>query len=105
MKLSEVIDTRKGTWSSRHAWKMLIRIGKIILAIALGCSFSFSLWKLIICLHERHFTDLEAVDNWLEENRLESLKKVFRDHGEFVCLLCNGEFHTVLWFTLGGGGW
>lgn len=82
--------------SSIHM-KMLIRIGKIILAIALGCSFSFSLWKLIFCLHERYFTDLEAVDTWLEENRLESLKKVFRDHGKCsTMLLCNWEFCLVL---------
>lgn len=62
---------------------MLIRIGKIILAIALGCSFSFSLWKLIICMHERYFTDLEAVDNWLEQNGLEQYRNVFRDLGEY----------------------
>lgn len=79
--LWKFIDSRKFSW--KFTWKMLIRIGKIILAIALGCSFSFSLWKLIICMHDRYFTDLEAVDNWLEQNGLEQYRKVFRDLGEF----------------------
>lgn len=61
---------------------MLMRIAKIVLAITLSFSFTFSLWKIIICVHDRFFSDLEAVDNWLEENSLGQYKVLFRDFGE-----------------------
>lgn len=61
---------------------MLVRIAKIILAITLSFCFTFSLWKIIICVHERYFSDLEAVDNWLDESSLGQYKVLFRDFGE-----------------------
>lgn len=64
--------------------RMLIKIGKIVLAIVLSFTFTFSLWKLIICIHTKYFDDFNShtVDNWLEENELGTYKKLFRDLGE-----------------------
>lgn len=62
---------------------MLMRIAKIILAITLSFCFTFSLWKIVICVHDRYFSDLEAVDNWLDENFMGQYKELFRRAGEF----------------------
>ena len=64
--------------------RMLLKIGKIVLAIVLSFTFTFSLWKLIICIHTKYFDDFNSntVDNWLEENELGAYKKLFRDLGE-----------------------
>lgn len=64
--------------------RMLLKIGKIVLAIALSFTFTLSLWKLIICIHTNYFDDfnLHTVDNWLEQNDLGAYKKLFRDLGE-----------------------
>lgn len=64
--------------------KMLQKVGKIVLAIILSFTFTISLWKVTICIHERFFDEFNAisVDNWLEENDLGDYKQLFRDMGE-----------------------
>jgi hypothetical protein len=64
--------------------KMLLKVAKIVLAIALSFTFTISLWKIIICVHESYFDEfnINAVDNWLEENDLGDYKQLFRDMGE-----------------------
>lgn len=64
--------------------RMLLKIGKIVLAIVLSFTFTFSLWKLIIFIHTKYFDDFNShtVDNWLEQNELGAYKKLFRDLGE-----------------------
>lgn len=57
-------------------------IAKIFLAITLSLCFTFSLWNVILCVHERLFSDLEAVDNWLDDNNLGQYKVLFRDLGK-----------------------
>lgn len=66
---------------------MLLKIkfvGKIVLAIFLSLTFTISLWKLIICAHEKLFDEFNgyAVDEWLEENNLGEYKELFRSMGE-----------------------
>lgn len=63
---------------------MLLKAGKIILALILSFTFTISLWKIIICVHEKYFDDfnINAVDNWLDENDLGDYKQLFRDKGE-----------------------
>lgn len=68
------------------AYRMLLKIGKIVLAIILSFTFTISLWKIIICVHERYFDEfnINAVDNWLDENGLGDYKQLFRDMGEYI---------------------
>jgi hypothetical protein len=61
---------------------MLLRITKIVLAVALSFTFTFSLWKIIICFHEKYFNEVDAVNSWLEESGLGSYKALFRDVGK-----------------------
>lgn len=63
---------------------MLLRLAKIVLAIALSFTFTFSLWKLIISVHDKYIDELEAVSNWLEENNLAQYKSLFRNLGELI---------------------
>lgn len=62
---------------------MLMRLAKIVLAVALSFTFTFSLWKLIISVHDKYVDELEAVGNWLDENNLAQYKTLFRNLGEF----------------------
>jgi hypothetical protein len=75
---------------------MLMRIAKIVLAITLSFCFSFSLWKIIICVHDRYFSDLEAVDNWLVDNDLGQYRELFRRAGEFAIVDIHTHHRTSL---------
>lgn len=66
--------------------RMLMRVAKIFLAIALSFTFTLSLWKIIICAHEKYFNEFDAVDNWLDENSLGLYKGLFRELGKLAVL-------------------
>lgn len=61
---------------------MLLRVAKIVLAVALSFTFTFSLWKIIICVHDKYVDELEAVGLWLEENDLGQYRSLFQESGE-----------------------
>jgi hypothetical protein len=63
---------------------MLMRIAKIFLAIALSFTFTFSLWKIIICVHEKYINEVDSVNAWLEEIGAGQYKALFRDQGELI---------------------
>lgn len=67
--------------------KSLLRIAKLFLAIVLSFTFTFSLWKLIIFANDKYFTESDAVGNWLDENSLGQYRNLFRDLGEYVCIV------------------
>jgi hypothetical protein len=71
------------------AYRMMLKIGKILLAILLSLTFTISLWKIILCVHTSYFDErnLHAVDNWLDANELGAYKKLFKDMGEYLALL------------------
>lgn len=71
-------------FTSSIAYRMLVKVAKIVLAIVLSFTFTFSLWKIIICIHERYFDSVNAVDNWLDENGLSNYKQLYRDLGELT---------------------
>lgn len=73
---------------------MLLRLAKIVLAIALSFTFTFSLWKLIISVHDKYVDELEAVSNWLDESNLAQYKSLFRDLGKFYIDNCSS--HSTL---------
>jgi hypothetical protein len=78
----------KRTFCAKSLSAMLMRITKIILAIALSFTFTFSLWKIIICVHEKYFNEADAVNTWLEVNSLGSYKDLFRESGKSqVCVI------------------
>lgn len=64
---------------------MLLRIAKIVLAIALSFTFTFSLWKIIISVHDKYFNEFDDVNTWLDENSFGQYRQIFRDLGEFLC--------------------
>lgn len=72
----------KRSFSAKSLKTMLLRITKIVLAVALSFTFTFSLWKIIICFHEKYFNEVDAVNSWLEESGLGSYKALFRDVGK-----------------------
>lgn len=61
-------------------------VGKIVLAIILSLTFTVSLWKLIICAHDKLFDEFNgyAVDEWLEENDLGEYKQLFKNMGKLL---------------------
>lgn len=65
---------------------MLLRIAKIFLAIALSFSFTFSLWKIVMCAHDKYFHEIESVNNWLDQNNLGQYKTLFREIGELMSI-------------------
>lgn len=58
-------------------------IAKIVLAIVLSFTFTFSLWKLILFANEKYFNELDAVSDWLDDSGLGHYRDLFRNLGEF----------------------
>lgn len=69
--------------SSFPTFTMLLRVAKIVLAVALSFTFTFSLWKIIICVHDKYVDELEAVSTWLDENDLGQYRSLFQESGKF----------------------
>lgn len=63
---------------------MPLRIAKIFLAILLSFTFTFSLWKIIICFHEKYISEIDEVNFWLEDNDLGQYKALFGELGKQI---------------------
>lgn len=70
---------------------MLIRVVKIAISLSVSFMFTISLFKLVLCIHNKYFNDdsLEfnggtsnEVDNWLKENGLGQYKDLFHANGK-----------------------
>lgn len=71
-----------------------LRIAKIFLAIALSFTFTISLWKIIICFHEKYFSEVAEVNFWLDENDLGQYKSLFGELGKQVDAKHQSQHHT-----------
>lgn len=63
---------------------MPLRIAKIFLAVVLSFTFTFSLWKIIICFHEKYINEVDEVNFWLEDNDLGQYKTLFGELGKQI---------------------
>lgn len=71
---------------------MVLRLGKILVAVGLSLLFTISLVKLAICFWREIFhydfdgngTQIEQIDKWLEDNDLGEYKKLFKEKGELI---------------------
>lgn len=63
---------------------MPLRIAKIFLAVVLSFTFTFSLWKIIICFHQKYFSEVAEVNFWLEDNGLGQYKTLFGELGKQI---------------------
>lgn len=82
-KVSQVISLLLKEVTKLSQFTMLLRIAKIVLALVLSFTFTFSLWKIIICFHEKYFdNEVEAVERFLDDNQLGQYKLLFRELGK-----------------------
>lgn len=65
---------------------MLLKVGKVLLAIFLSLIFTISLWKFVICVYEKFTNEFMAygVDEWLEENDLGQYSQLFKKMGKYT---------------------
>lgn len=65
---------------------MVLRLAKILVAVGLSLLFTISLAKLVLCIWNWQFIEVDdgvaAVENWLNQNELEKYKDLFIKNGK-----------------------